>query len=504
MSLSFASLARSGAWSVVAQATQMLGAIALSIVVVRALTPEDFGVLSLARQITALVVIASGFAMERVTLRFVPEYLHASRLDAARRFLLASLALRLLGWAVWFLVIWALAPSINSWLDVDFTQELLVGTATAAVFSIFNQLRASATARFATGAVALASAAGAILTLLSTVFALHQGHGIVGVLMAAGIGMGAATLLLLPSAWGTGETRRGGEGSVEVADERQRIVQYALAFTGIAVLNHLVHSQTEIYFLARFVGKAAAGHFQLGFLFAQRIIDFLPLALWEVSMAGFSHLTVSEPWKVPEALKSYLVLLYLVLAPIAMFGIAFTGAAFRILYGDDMLPGAMVARAYFVIGAIAAGNAPIGMIIYAREKTGQALRAYALFAMVNLALDLALIPRFELWGAVLGIGIAKLLNVLLFARIAWAELPELRVPWRFISLCFLASSPPLLYWPLEGRFDAPLEVVVALLVAALATLAAFRLLRVVGPQERALIERAKLPLANSLLRLLGA
>jgi O-antigen/teichoic acid export membrane protein len=402
---------------------------------------------------------------------------------------------------------------LGEWLDAFFKEDLAtyaaVGAATALVFSVHNHVRGCATARFATRRVASASALGTVVTLVSTVMLLREGWGITGVLLGSAAGMLIAALFMLPSviaresggALEAGVSQAGDTRGIRLLE--RRFLTYALPFGGIALLNYVVHSQTEVFFLARFHGPESAGFFQLGFLFSQRLVDFLPLALWEVSMAGFSRIAVRHPERLPDALHGYLTLLYLVIAPVACLGVAFSVSAIRMLYTDAYLPAAIVSQAYFCMAAFAAFGAPVGMIVYARERVGGALRAYALFALVNVGLDLLLIPRLSLWGAILGLGLAKLLAVLLMARLAWEEVPDLRVPWGVIAKAFAASSPVLLWMLVQDRWTQPWQIVLGGIAALLLVLVTYRGLGVIGARERDLIAGTRLPLRRELLAILA-
>jgi O-antigen/teichoic acid export membrane protein len=354
----------------------------------------------------------------------------------------------------------------------------------------------------------MGSALGAVVTFGSTVLLLQADQGIAGVLVGAAVGMAVAAAIMLPAAVASHAgplERPAGDRDPQwsLPLGGRRFLGYVAPFGGIAVLNYVVHSQTEMFFLTHFHGAALAGYFQLGFLVSQRLIDFVPLALWEVSMAGFSRIAVREPERLPQALRAYLTLLYLVIAPLACLGVAFSESVIGVLYEPDMLPATLVSRAYFVMAAIAAFGAPVGMIVYARERVGAALRAYALFALVNVALDLALIPPLGLWGAVLGLGLAKILAVLLISRLAWQEVPSLTVPWAFIARAFVASSPVLLWMTVETRWTQPWQVVAGMAGACLLLVVSFRGMRVIGAGERHLIAGTRLPLRDKLLAVLS-
>jgi O-antigen/teichoic acid export membrane protein len=499
VSRDLAGYARSGAWSLVAQAVHLAGTVAASIVIVRGLGEADWGLLSVVRQVTALATVLSGLALERTTLRFLPELLETQGAAVARRFFWVTLLLRVLAWLPLLGITWLLRNRLEELFHAPLGGWAVVGVATALVYSLYNHIRGAATARFATRRVALATALGSVVGLLATVAVLEAGWGITGVLVATAAGILAAALLLLGTAAGRGN---GGEGS-GIGVEHSRFLRFALPFAGIAVLNYVVHSATEVLFLGHFQGPVPAGHFQLGFTFSQRLVDFLPLALWEVSMAGFSRITVLSPERLPAAMRSYLVLTYLAMAPLVCLGVAFSPAAIRILYGEAMLPAALVSQSYFAMAAYATLGAPIGFIVYARERVGQALRAYVVFAVVNVGLDLLLIPRMGLWGGILAMGAAKMVAVLLMARIARREMTRLEVPWGFLGRAFAASLPVLLWLALDERWPGPGPAVLAGLVSLPLLVLSFRLWRVVGPAEADLIRATRLPLRGVALRLLA-
>ncbi len=506
MSRDLAAYAKSGAWSVLAQAVQVLGALVLSVVVVRSLTTEEIGVLSLARQLTAAVTVIGGLALERVLLRFVPELVERDGAQAAVSFVLRTLAVRCLGWVVLAGLVYGASDRLEDLFGAGFAFPARVGVLTALVFSIANHLRAAATARFATAQVAVASAVGSALTLALTVIVLEGGYGVSGVLVAAAGGSAVGLSFLIPAAFrrsegGTVETAGDERGELSLSDPR--FLRYATPFFAIAVLNYAVHSQTEVFFLGHWWGPESAGWFHQGFAFAQRLIDFLPLALWEVSMAGFARIAVREPERLAPALRAYLVLLYLVLLPLAAFGVGFSRAGIILLYGEKMAPSIAVSQAYFAIAAVSAFGAPIGMILYARERVGAALGAYVVFATVNLGLDAALIPRLGLTGAIIGLGAAKLLSVALMTALAVREVGPLPVPSGFLLRAVLASTPALLAWPVGGVEDGPVRTIVLLVICLALVWLAFRWLKVVGAEEAALIRRTRLPLRGVVLMALG-
>lgn len=508
MSRDLARYARSGAWSLIAYAVQIVGAIVVSVVVVRALTTTEIGVLGQARQITAGVVALSGLALERTFLRFGPELVQRGGGRPAVRLLAQLVAIRVLAWSPFPLAVWWWQDGLERLFGDGVGTAALVGVATGISYSLYAQLRAAATARFATQAVARSSIFAAVATLAATLFALQAGHGVDGVLAAAGFGLLVACVPLVGPAFDTarrGELEAGDDEAeaVGLAITDRRFVDYAWPFALIAILNHAVHSQTEVLFLGYWHGPELAGFFSHGFTFAQRLVDFLPLALWEVSMAGFSRLVTRAPEELARAMHGYLVLLYLVMLPLAVVGVAFTPIGTLLLYGEKMMPSVPVAQAYFAVAAVAAVGAPFGMALYAREKVRTVLGVYLIIALVNVGLDVALIPRMELAGAILGLAVAKIVSVGLMFLLVRRELGRAPIPWSFLGRAAVASAIAIVAWPLTMALGTWVGAIGVFALVVVALGASFRLLRVVGPAEAALVRGTGLPASATLLRLLG-
>ncbi len=508
---SIARYARSGAWSTVAYAVQVVGALALSIVVVRALGETRWGVLSEVRQLVRLSTVLGGMALERSLLRFLPEVLQEGNERTARSLFWKTLGLRVIFWVPLLGATWWFGEKLETLFKVPLAATAMIGVGTSLLFSLYNHVRAAATARFETRTVAVATGVGSMATLVGTTWALWRGAGVDAVLIMAGAGMLLAALIQLPAALGWGNGREGsmssrpdGESPSSFSLRQPRFVRYALPFAGVALLNYVVHSATEVFFLGHYQGPVLAGFYVLGFTFAQRFIDFLPMALWEVSMAGFTEVTVQDAARLPGALTGYIKLLYLFLLPLACLGVAFSPSLIRVLYGEAMLPAALVSQAYFVVGTVAAVGAPVGMIVYARDRTFSALKAYLVFATVNIVLDFVLIPPLGLWGAILGLGLAKLTSVGLMSRIAWDEVPQLTIPWSFLARALLASLPILLWLLVPPSGSRPFPVLAGGAAALLVLLLGLRVWKVIGSEEAELIERTGLPFRRPFLRLLGA
>jgi len=129
----------------------------------------------------------------------------------------------------------------------------------------------------------------------------------------------------------------------------------------------------------------------------------------------------------------------------------------------------------------------------------------ALTIAVNLPLDLVLIPRYGVYGAMWAIGIAHITSTIRnYCVIKYILYRPLQVPWMYIGRCFLATTPflPLLV------FINQIESIYSLIAVALPMIPLYvlgvRMAKLVGPEEANLISRSGLVGRQFILALLKA
>jgi O-antigen/teichoic acid export membrane protein len=138
------------------------------------------------------------------------------------------------------------------------------------------------------------------------------------------------------------------------------------------------------------------------------------------------------------------------------------------------------------------------------EKTHVNLIIYLCLAAVNVVLDLLLIPRFGVGGAVLPVGVVMLLSVFIYRVVVGRYVNGLRVPARFIGKCFLASGATLLLVPFLRFIDDVPSLLAAVVVAVIVTGLGFKLVRVLGKEEIAMLEAVPIPAATRVLKFIAS
>jgi len=157
---------------------------------------------------------------------------------------------------------------------------------------------------------------------------------------------------------------------------------------------------------------------------------------------------------------------------------------------------------FFGIFTVSFFGTPLSMSLYVLEKSHANMLAYLIFTVVNVGLDIILIPRFGMLGAVIPVALVIIASPFVYRSILSRYAPDVRIPFGFIRRCFLAAAPVLLLMPLAPHVDSILEFLLASGGAFVLALLGFRAVRVLGSEERAMLSAAPLPLMNTLLNFL--
>jgi len=183
-------------------------------------------------------------------------------------------------------------------------------------------------------------------------------------------------------------------------------------------------------------------------------------------------------------------------------GFAFSGPLVPLLFGEGMAPAAYMTRLFFVVFSYSFLYTPLSMALYVMEKSWVNMLVFAALAAVNIGLDLALIPRFGLWGAFFPVAAVMLLAVAVYRMVAGRFDSGLSIPAGFIARCYLAALPTALLGISASRWDSPIALAAQMLIGVILLLAGIKLLRLFGEREKALLLRLPIPFREKIVSIL--
>lgn len=476
-------------WGVAARGARLgLGLIGTALVL-RGLGPYEYGVLAVVRTVIAYAVIMVGAGLGQAILRYVPQWRVGGERGRVAAAIRGALGFQLLLWLITLGVLLVTRPVWNGWAGPG-AGLLVLGIALLLpeVSAQTAGLLASAyyDARHQSAAVVVST----IVHVAGVYILLERGLGASGVLVAAAISNFVLTVMLLlrvpsylaePAAAAPPEAETPGYG---------RALRYSLPFVAIGVLNLITWRQSEVLFLGHFRSAREAGFFDLAYRLPQTVLEFVPGAIWPLVMAGSSEAYVRDPVALQRTSGAYYKLLFLIAAPLAVGGVLTGDLLVRIVGGEAYATAGSLCQVFFVIFGISFLATPLSMAFYVLERPWVGFWIYVVNATVNVGLDLVLIPRYGLWGAVIPVSLviaaSPWVNQWVLARLGIRITP----PWGFLGRITGAAAVMLLLWPLRGVAVGIWGFLGLTALGAILFVLAVRWFRVFGPEEHLLMERA--------------
>jgi O-antigen/teichoic acid export membrane protein len=400
------------------------------IVFTRLLSPSEFGVYALAFSVMTLVHTLVFTWLEAAMARFYAREAgaggHADHFAAIYRSF-AGLALVLPVLAIPCLWLWPASPSL----------KLAVAAGLGSI--LFRSLcKLVQEHRRAAGDVRVA----AVLDMAQTAGGFLIGAGLAlwglgGGAPLAGAGIAAAVCLAftLPA-----ELKQSRGGAVQ----RQRVVSYAVYGVPIALsmILSLALATTDRFFLAHYLDAASVGVYHAGYSLSNRTLDVL--FIWLGMAGGPAAVAAYERGGAPalqRAAREQIDLMLLIGLPAAV-GLALVARPLAAL----MIGGGLAEGAAYVTPFVAFSGLLSGLTTYyflqaftLACRTGLLFAAMAVPAGANLILNLILVPRMGLDGALWATAISYSLGLAAFILLGRRALP-LPLPWATFGRCGLAAA----------------------------------------------------------------
>lgn len=491
-------------WTMLSRAGRMGLGILTSAIVVRGLGDHDYGVLSVLRSILMFVVLLAGFGTGQAVLKFLPALRVARSPHAARRLVRAVFAAHTLVWALMLVVAWVWREGLEDLFHVDGVGVYIVVAVALAWFEIvFTVATHVLNASYDAGRLAIASLVSHVVYAMALLLTFDRGWGLLGVLGATAAGNAVATVLVWSRVKAASQFESGAASSDLEAVTRSRVLRYSLPFAAIAVLNAIVWRQSETLLLAHFRTPEETGYFDVAYRLPQMVLEFVPGTVWPLVMAGMSEAFARDRDSLRRGVEKYYRMLFALCAPLCVGGIIAGGRFVEVLYGDAMQPAAVPAQLFFLIFTVSFLSTPLSMALYVLERTHVNLLIYTILAVINVGLDLVLIPRYGVYGAIVPVALAILLQPVLYYRVVRRIDPGVRIPFGYVARCIAGAIPAVIMLPLLAVVPGALGLAAATVAGAAAIALGYRVARVLGPEEVSILRRVPAPGMASVVNWLG-
>ncbi len=491
-------IGRAMSWSLVARVAASAAGFAANIVIVRSLSEHDWGMYSEIRTILQFVLVIVMIGIDAAILKFAP-LLRTN--GGASSFMRTFRTLLLVQIGVWICVL-ALSRYGGNVLSVFFRdpsgrfgfylQIAVVCFIFEVLVLLLNNFFQS---WYETKRLAAVVAGGNAIYFALVAAAMNRDLGVAAVLVAGGVMNCFIIALLVPRA-------RALLRSVAAAGRGPGVtgvLKFSLPFVVTGLLGQIVWRQSEVLFLGHFTGAEAAGFFKLAYGLPQMLLEFVPLTVWPIVMAGMSELYSKDASTLPRAIRLYYKLIFLLVVPVAAMGFAFSRQLVPIVYTAKMLPAALLTQLFFVVFSYSFLYTPLSMAFYVMGKSWVNMLIFMSLAAIEIGLDLALIPPYGMWGAIGSVSLVLLMGVVLFHAVMRRVRPDVKTPAGFIVRCTLAAVPTCLLSLLASRWSSPAALALLMGAGVVLLIAGFRALKVIGDEEKEMIRTLPIPAKERIL-----
>ncbi|MGD1047837.1 MAG: oligosaccharide flippase family protein [Candidatus Krumholzibacteriaceae bacterium] len=487
-------------WSLVARFAAFMAGFGANVIIPRALGQHDFGVYGEIKTVLMFVLVLVMIGVDASILKFAPMMRVSGGTKAFARTFQRLFLMQIGVWVLILIVSHFGGGLLNSFFR-DETGRFSFYVQVAIVCFFFELCMLMTTrlleSWYETKRLAAVVLSGNLLFFALVVIAMRMRFGIVGILFSSAVMNIFMVALLVPQARGLlrcvpSEGRCPGLGVV---------LRFSLPFVVTGLLNQIVWRQSEVLLLGHFKGAEAAGFFFLAYRTPQMILEFVPATVWPIVLAATSESYTKDATSLPRAITLYYKLIYLLVVPVASMGFAFSRALVPIIYGAKMLPAALFTQLFFVVFSYSFLYTPLSMAFYVMGKSWVNMLIFMVIAVIEISLDLMLIPRYGLWGGMTGVSIALLATVVVFQVVMRRLHPDIKTPIDFLMRCTAAAVPTCLLSILAMRWHS-IAALSLMIPAGLALLVVgFRLMKVIGAEEKEMIMRLPIPAKERLLSL---
>lgn len=186
---------------------------------------------------------------------------------------------------------------------------------------------------------------------------------------------------------------------------RKRILKYNASVFSILLCDKVVWDRSENFFLGRFCAASEIAYYNLGFNIAQRFMTILPSTFWRVLFPAMSTYFGSGDREKMRRLF-YIATRYLAFVsfPVGTAGAILAYQIIHFLYGHEFIGAQRTLQIIFVSSIFSSLSKPASAILYGFERQSFIFKYGSFLAVLNIIVNLLLIPRFGSVGAAIGYG----------------------------------------------------------------------------------------------------
>lgn len=501
-------IARGLAWNTFRAVFSAALSLVYSVVAVRFLHVQNFGVIAFLDSIFSLLGFFFMPLTHQAEQRFIPQLLAEGKYPQVRRLVKVGQRINILlalAFAFPFLVFAGpIANSLGNPAWAFYIQLMAIGMIISAGLGILKAiLNAFYDQRFLSIWESFFSFASLVL-LITFVVLLHW--GVVGAILVGIVTYGASGVLYFYRMSSRYAHNVKGESEPIGKSLEIRIRKYVVPSAAIGVMTQFASFYGGVVFLGLFTNPASVAFFDIPNTFVQRAFSQVSLVIGALSLVSLVEVNVRDPTKLKAAASQFTKFVSIYAMPVMAGGFVLASPIMTVLYGSQVLPAVLPFRVLLVESCISTILQIGSTLLFVLEKAYRVFLWTALDIVILLSLNVLLIPPMGVMGAVIALSVSDVIYGVIITHDVWNRLKVGSfLPLGAIAKMSLASfimAAVVYTMGLVFPVVNAASLAVAVIIGVVVYLFGLRILQVFNETDRRMVESSSLPLKGLLLRLL--
>jgi O-antigen/teichoic acid export membrane protein len=243
-------------------------------------------------------------------------------------------------------------------------------------------------------------------------------------------------------------------------DLRRRVRRYTAMVAVTVTVSFITASEVEVVFLTLYADAAAAGHFKVAYQLASGAALLVPGVFGALLLPMMASALSQGREVAGRRLTASTTYLAVLAAPLVAFGVVFATPVIALLYGQAYAPAAPVFAACLATVSIATLSQGASSYLLGSDRQQSLMYVVIVGAVLKIALDLLLISRLGLTGAVIAYSITGVLVAVALIALA-LRASGAGLEWgRLLRILLAGAIAALAAWPIAA-YLAPLPALLA-------------------------------------------
>lgn len=480
-------------YNLIGKSISILCALLMSILLIRGLGKEEYGLYIYATGIFILLSPLYDLGLTTALIRYVSEYKTKGEIGKIRTLILISIKLKLLFGVILSSAILLIWFRIN---HGTFTIAVILCISTF-ISSLNNIFAFSLESFYEQKLLNLASVIRGLFNIALVFFVIVTMPSIQTVII-----VGLVPNLLQCIQLGKRMTDLINVPAVSINEDKNRIMKFASSGIASSIIALISYDKSEVVYLGAYRTTEEVATYGLAYDLAMRIPSIILMIIGSMHYVSLTELYTKNRDNLRLGVEKLEKYIFLVSVPICIWSFIEADIIINILYGPSMLDAVFPFRILILMMLFNLAVFPINAVIAVLEKQPIMTLVGAIFAAIKIALDIFLIPRYGINGGLLAVSFIFLSSSTLLVPWAYWKIGKF-FPFKSVAL-FIGSSIPLAVILLLTKSICTniYLLIIFSLISFISYIALLRLTKAISDEDKYLLMKIDLPFFREIINYL--